>query len=145
MQAFIVEVENRPGSWADVAEKIADKGVNILGFTLAANGKGYVGLVGSDDSSTREALDELRGNYREVELLPVAIEHVPGTAAKIARMLGNAGINIELFMPTGESGGRIIAALGVDRVEDARRVLGNQVTSDFGSLWPKMTAHTARR
>jgi hypothetical protein len=140
MQGFILELENRPGSWAEVAEKIADKGVNILGFGLTGDGQGYVGLVASDDASTREALDEIRCEYRELEILSVTMEHVPGTAAKLAKTLGDAGINMELFMSTGESGGRTVAALGVDRIDEARRLLGSQVTSEHGSLWPKGVA-----
>ena len=145
MQAFILDLENRPGSWADVAEKIAAKGVNILACGTTGDGHGFVGLVGSDDTSTRATLKDIQCKYREVEILPVTLEHVPGTAAKLARTLAEAGINIEFFMPTGESGGKIIAALGVDRVEDARRVLGSQVTSEYGSLWPKAVAHAGIR
>jgi hypothetical protein len=48
-------------------------------------------------------------------------------------------------MPTGESGGKIIAALGVDKVQDARRILGSQVTSEYGSLWPTAVAHAGIR
>jgi hypothetical protein len=137
LQAFILDLENRPGSWADTAEKIAEKGVNLLGCGLTGDGRGYIGLVTSDDASTREALDDIRCKYREFEVLPVSLEHVPGTSAKLARTLSNAGINIEFFMPTGESGGQTVVALGVDRIDEARRILGNQVISDYGTLWPK--------
>jgi hypothetical protein len=143
MQGYILELENRPGSWADTAEKIADKGVNLLVCGLTSDGSGYVGLVTSDDASTKEALDDIRCKYREIEVLPVALEHVPGTSAKMARALSNAGINIEFFMPTGEFGDQTVVALGVDRIDDARRVLGNQVISDYSSLWPKAVARTA--
>lgn len=145
MQAYIFELENRPGSWADVAEKIAQKGVNTLGFALTNDGHGYVGLVGSDDMSTREALDEIHIKYREVQLLPVTLQNVPGTTAKLARTLASAGINIEFFAPTGESGDQTVFALGVDRIEDARRVLGAQVATSFGSLWPKAVAGVTSR
>lgn len=145
MQAFILDLENRPGSWAEVAQKVADKGINILCCGLTGDGQGYVGLVASDDASTRETLDDIRCKYRELEILPVALEHVPGTAAKLARTLGDAGINMEFFVPAGESGGRMIAALGVDRIEDARRLLGSQVTSDYGSLWPKAVSRAGSR
>jgi hypothetical protein len=141
MQAFILDLENRPGTFAEVAEKIATKGVNVLGFGLSTDGHGYVGLVGSDDMSTREALDEIRCKYREVQLLAVQLEHRPGTAAKVARKLGDAGINIEFFAPTGQ--GTLI--LGVDRVEEARRILGNQVTTSWGDQWPRAVAGTAQR
>jgi hypothetical protein len=143
MQAFILELDNTPGSFVDTAEKIAEKGVNLLVCGITAGDSGYVALVTSDDSSTREVLDDTRSKYRELEVIPVSLEHVPGTSAKMARALSNAGINIELFMPTGESGGKTVAALGVDRIDDARRVLGNQVISDYGSLWPKAVARTA--
>jgi hypothetical protein len=136
MQAFILELENRPGSFAEAAEKIAAKGVNILGFGLSTNGKGYVGVVGSDDMSTREALDEIRGKYREVQLLPVQLEHTPGQAAKFARKLADAGINIEFFAPTGQG----VVVLGCDRIEEARRILGSQVTTSWGDLWPRAVA-----
>lgn len=145
MQAFILDLENRPGTWADVAERIARRGVNILGFGLSPDGRGYIGLVGSDESATKEALDDVRCTYREVELLPVTLEHVPGTAARLARKLADAGINIEFFAPTGQLGGQSIVALGVDRIEDARRVLGTQVASSYGDLWPKAMATTGAR
>jgi hypothetical protein len=137
MQAFILELDNTPGAFADTAEKIAEKGVNLLICGISIGDTGHVGMVTSDDASTREALDETRCKYRELEVIPVSLEHVPGTSAKMTRALSNAGINIELFMPTGESGGKTVLALGVDRVDDARRVLGSQVISEYGSLWPK--------
>jgi hypothetical protein len=143
MQGFILELENKPGSWADTAEKIAQKGVNLLGCGLTSDGTGYIGLVTSDDASTKEALDDIRCKYREFEVLPVSLEHVPGTSAKLARKLSNSGINIEFLIPTGEFDGRTVVALGVDRVAEARQILGNQVISDFGSLWPKAMARTA--
>jgi hypothetical protein len=142
LQAFILDLENRPGAWADTAEKIAEKGVNVLDCGLTGDGRGYVGLVTSDDASTREALDDIRCKYREFEVLPVSLEHVPGTSAKLARMLSGAGINIECFLPTGTFSGQTVVALGVDRIEDARRILGDQVISDYGSLWPKAVART---
>jgi hypothetical protein len=145
MQAFILDLENRPGIWADVADKIAQKGVNVLVSGLTSNGHGYIGLVGTDDVSTREALDDIHCKYRELEILPVRLEHIPGTSAKLARTLSNAGINIEFFMPTGEASGQTVVALGVDRIDEARRLLGNQVIGDFGSLWPKPMARTATR
>jgi hypothetical protein len=145
MQAYILDLEDRPGSWADVAEKIAQKGVNTLGFALTNDGHGYVGLVGSDEMSTREVLDEIHCKYREVELLPVTLQNVPGTTAKLARTLANAGINIEFFAPTGESGDQTVFVLGVDRIEEARRVLGTQVTGSFGNLWPKAVAGVTSR
>jgi hypothetical protein len=143
MQGFILDLANQPGTWADTAEKIAQKGVNLLVCGLTSNGSGYVGLVTSDDVSTREALDEIRCKYREVELIPVSLEHIPGTSAKMARTLSNAGINIEFFLPTGDSGGKTVGVLGVDRIADARRVLGDQVISDYGSLWPKAVSRIA--
>ncbi len=66
MKGFILELENKPGAWAETAEKIADKGVNLLGCGLTNDGHGYIGFVTSDDASTKEALDDIRGKYREL-------------------------------------------------------------------------------
>ena len=145
MKGFILDLDNKPGAWAETAEKIAEKGVNLLGCGLTNDGRGYIGFVTSDDASTKKVLDDIRGKYREFEVLPVSLEHVPGTSAKLARKLSDSGINIEFLIPTGEFGGQTVVALGVDRVSEARQILGNQVISDFGSLWPKAMASAASR
>ena len=56
MNAFIVDLTNKPGELARVAEAIAQKGINIEGFAGAtAGGAGTVLLVTNDEAGTRRA------------------------------------------------------------------------------------------
>src|SRR5947209_9902800 len=95
MNAFIVELENKPGELARVTESIARKGINIT--SLAGNtvgSKGSIGVLTSDEASTRSALKDLNCSYREVEVVPAALADEPGTLAKAARRLADAGVNV---------------------------------------------------
>ncbi len=66
--------------------------------------------------------------YHEVPVVTVWLEDKPGTAAKTAKKLADAGVNIELFAPVQYTDGKATIAIGVDKIEDARRVLSDQLT-----------------
>jgi hypothetical protein len=129
MNTFIIELDNRPGSLADVAAAIAEKGININGVAgLAGSTTGLVAIVTNDEDATRSALDGLGARYREAALASASLEDKPGTLADIARRLADAGVNIEAIFPTGMEGGRITVALGVDNIEAARSVIGQSAS-----------------
>ncbi len=59
MHAFIVKLENRPGSLADLAEALGQQGINITGVTgIGWDGTGAVTLISSDEAGTRALLDQ---------------------------------------------------------------------------------------
>jgi hypothetical protein len=125
MNAFIIELENRPGSLASVAEAIAQKGINITSVSGATVGnQGSVAILTNDESGTRSALEAGGFAYREIGLISAAIEDKPGTLAAAARRLADAGVNIETLLPTGMDGGKVTIAIGVSDPEAARRALG---------------------
>jgi hypothetical protein len=125
VNAFIIELENRPGSLASVAEAIAQKGINITGVSGATVGnQGSVTILTNDESGTRSALEGAGFAYREIGLVAAAIEDKPGTLAALARRLADAGVNIETMIPTGMDGGKFSIAIGVSDTEAARRSLG---------------------
>lgn len=129
MNTFIIELDNRPGSLADVAAAIAEKGININGVAgLAGSTTGLVAIVTNDEDATRSALDGLGARYREAALASASLEDKPGTLADIARRLADAGVNIEAIFPTGMEGGRITVAFGVDNIEAARSVIGQSAS-----------------
>lgn len=136
MNAFVIELEDKPGGLAEIAEPLAAKGVNLYLFGLTSGDKGLVGLLASDDAATRATLDEIRCTYRAIEVIPVAMQHQPGQAATVGRKLAEAGVNIRFFVPTGVKDGRFVVALGCDDNERARRALGDQVVDGFGDLSP---------
>lgn len=124
MNAFIIELENRPGTLADVTAAIAEKGINISAVAGATTSGGSgVALVTNDESGTRSALDASGTRYREVALASAALEDRPGMLAAVARSLADAGVNIEAIFPTGMEAGKITVAFGVDNLEAARQAL----------------------
>lgn len=125
MNAFIVELPNRPGSLAMIAEAVAERGINITAFAGATSGElGSVSFTTDDESGTRNALGEKGWVYREVPMVQAKLEHRPGTLAAAARRLADAGVNIETVFVSGMDGDKVEVAFGVDTPEAAQRALG---------------------
>ncbi len=125
MNAFIVELENRPGELARLAEAVGQRGINITAIgAVAAGGAGGIGVLTNDEAGTREALQAAGISAREIGLVSLSLEHRAGTLAEVARKLADAGVNVELLLATGMSGSNISIAVGVDDVEAAQRVVG---------------------
>jgi hypothetical protein len=125
MNAFIIELENRPGTLADTTAAIAEKGININGIAGAtAGGTGAIAIVTNDESATRTALQGIDCKFREVALASAPLEDKPGVLADAARRLADAGVNVEAIFPTGMEGNRITIAFGVDNIEAAKQALG---------------------
>jgi hypothetical protein len=125
VNAFIVELENRPGELARLAEAVGQRGINITAIgAVAAGGAGGIGLLTNDEAGTREALQAAGISAREIGLVSLSLEHRAGTLAEVARKLADAGVNVELLLATGMSGSNVSIAVGVDDVEAAQRVVG---------------------
>lgn len=125
MNAFIIELENRPGSLAQITEALGERGINITAISgVTAGTVGALGLLTNDESGTREVLRSTGIKVREIGLVSISLEHKAGTLGQVARKLADAGVNIELLLGTGMSGSNVTVALGVDNVEAAQRAIG---------------------
>lgn len=124
MNIVIVDLKHQPGELAKVTEAIAQKGIDISAFGGVACGDGgTIALLTNDEAGTRRALAGAGYQAREVEVVSTSIEHSPGSLAKVARKLADAGINIEAALPTAMSGGNVTLAFAVDDPAKARAVL----------------------
>lgn len=133
MIAFIVDLQDQPGELARVAEAIAQKGINITGFTGAtAGGRGAVMLVTNDEEGTRRALADAGCTVRESELVTASLEHKPGSLAAAARTLADAGINIAGAMPVAMSEGKVSIAFATDQPAKARGLIGSNEPAGIG-------------
>jgi len=129
MQAFITEAANRPGEFARHAEEIAKRGINLSGVVcLGLGDRGGAAFMAADETALRSALNDAGISFREIPVVTVAIEDKPGTVAAAARKLGDAGVNIDLMTGVGMTDNKVTLAIGVDKVEEARRALGDLVT-----------------
>jgi hypothetical protein len=125
VNAFIVDLKNKPGEFAKLAETIAAKGINLTGFTGATCGEsGSVALMTNDEPGTRRVLGDGSWNYRELEVVTAAIADQPGSLAQLARKLANAGVNIEAAVPTGMSDRKVHIGFVTDNPAKAKEALG---------------------
>jgi hypothetical protein len=124
MNAFLVELENKPGALATLAEAIAAKGVNITGVSgTSCDTGGRVAIVTADDTTTRMVLQNGGHSFKEMEVTETHLRDEPGSLAKATRRLAQAGVNIEAIFPTGMSGRDISVAFVTNNPTKTREAL----------------------
>ncbi|MEJ2249186.1 MAG: amino acid-binding ACT domain-containing protein [Candidatus Lokiarchaeota archaeon] len=124
MKDLTVVLENRPGTLADMGESLGQSGINmegICGFPL--RNEGIVHILVEDDTTARWALENAGFEVRAVrEVLVINIGNItgePGSGGKMARKIGDYGVNIDLIYLAENN--RIV--LGVDDMSKARMAL----------------------
>ena len=125
MHAFLIELENQVGELARVTEAIAAKDINITGFSGSTCGdSGKIMLLTDDDASTKSALQGIGCSFSEQEIVEVTLQHVPGTLAKAARRLAEAGVNIDAAVPTGmDENGAVVVGFVTNDPAKTRSIL----------------------
>jgi hypothetical protein len=124
MHAFLVDLENRPGELARIAELIAAKEVNITAVSGSTCGPvGRVAIITSDGAATRLVLEAAKCSFTEAEVTQASLPHEPGTLATACRRLADAGVNIEALMAIGMRGTDVDVAFVTDQPARAREVL----------------------
>jgi hypothetical protein len=126
MNAFLVDLENKPGALADLAEAIGAKNVNITNVTGATCGSsGRAAITTSDPGATRQVLQTLNAKFSELEITEATLANQPGSLGKATRRLADAGVNIEAIFPTGMTGGDVSVGFVTDNPAKARDVLSS--------------------
>jgi hypothetical protein len=125
MHAFLVDLDNKPGTLATVTEAIAAKGINIENIAGASCGSGGRAIiVTADDAGTRAALAGAGAKAQELEVVEASLAHDQvGSFSKAARRLADAGINIEAVLPSGMSGGNVTVAFVTSNPAKTREIL----------------------
>jgi hypothetical protein len=124
VNAFLVDLENKPGAIAAVAEALGAKGINITNVAGATCGdSGRAAFTTADDAATRLALQGIKATFKEYEVTDVPLAHQPGSLGKAARRLANAGVNIEAILPMGMSAGEVSVGFVTNNPTKARETL----------------------
>lgn len=124
MNAFLVDLGNKPGTLATVAEALGAKGVNITNVAGASCGdSGRAVIMTADDAATRTALQEIKASFKEFEVTEASLAHEPGSLGKATRRLADAGVNIEAIVPTGMTGGEVSVGFVTNNPAKAREIL----------------------
>ncbi|MBA3323074.1 MAG: amino acid-binding ACT domain-containing protein [Pyrinomonadaceae bacterium] len=100
MRDLAIRLENRPGALAEMGEALGRAGVSVEGggaFVFA--GQGIAHFLFEDTVAARQALEEKGIEVLEDREVLVQRLHQdqPGQLGKISRMMGEAGVNIEVI------------------------------------------------
>ena len=121
---FVVQVPNRPGQMADLAEQMAAAGVDLR--AIGGGGLGDYGhfiLTSADDDAARRVLEDGNWTFIEGESLLAEVDDKPGGMARLARALADAGVNVHGHLFLGRWSDRATFAFVVDDPEKARPIL----------------------
>lgn len=100
MQDLTVNLENTPGTLAQLGEALGNAGINIegvCGMAGAGGGASEVHILVQSAQMARAALEEVNitsGAEREVEV--VSIIDQPGEMGRHLRKIAEAGVNVDL-------------------------------------------------
>ena len=121
---FVVQVPNRPGQMAELAEQMAAAGVDLR--AIGGGGLGDFGhfiLTSADDDAARRVLEDGDWTFIEGESLLAEVDDKPGGMARLARALADAGVNVHGHLFLGRWSDRATFAFVVDDPEKARPIL----------------------
>jgi hypothetical protein len=121
---FVVQVANKPGEMARLAEQMAAAGVDLR--AIGGGGLGDVGhfiMTTADDDGARAVLEDGAWTYLEGESLLAEVDDKPGGMARLSRSLADAGVNIQGHLFLGRWGDRAMFAFVVDKPDVARPIL----------------------
>jgi len=115
--------ENKPGRLASIAEVLEAENINIRAFSIAeASGFGVVRALVDRPEMAHQRLTELGYVVSTTDVIGVKMRDKPGGLREIAKMLGNAGINIEYaYAYSGRPAAVLV--LRVDHVDEAIKVI----------------------
>jgi hypothetical protein len=121
---FVVQLDNRPGAMATLAETLAGRGVDLRAIGGGGIGEsGHVIMTTADDDTTRAVLEEGGYTFVEGEAILTEVDDRPGGMARISRALSDAGVNILGHLFLGRWGDRATFTFVVDDPEKARPIL----------------------
>lgn len=122
-----VFAENRPGKLASITGKLYENGINIRAFTIAEAGDfGIVRMVVDDTEKAYRVLKDAGFTVSMTDVLAVEVADEPGSLYKIAKALGEGGVNIEYTYAFTSEKHKALIILRVDDIDKAIKILENQ-------------------
>ena len=122
---FTLIHDDKPGSLSLLGHLLAAKGINIrtMAAVPSAEGRGIVRFIANDSDIAEKTLAGSGLEYSSRNVLAVEITDEPGSLGGLARYLADFEINIDCLYVLGTTPGKIAVVLGVDRLDEARRLL----------------------
>jgi hypothetical protein len=123
-KALKVKVPDRPGTLGEITSALGAKGINLRAVHGYSEGvQGVVCLVVDKLAAANRVLVGRGLEPEEEEVLEVELAHRPGALGEVAKVLGDAGVNIK-YVFVGPAGARKATAfLAVSDMQRALRAL----------------------
>lgn len=119
-KAIVIRVDDRPGTLGEIASLLGEKKVNLRavhGSNVA--GQGVVRLVVDKVAVAKRTLAARGWRPDEEQILRVDLADHPGALGEIAKLLGDARVNIEYVFASTGGGRRATAFLAVSDMKAA--------------------------
>jgi len=130
-----ISLENVPGKFLDVSERLGAEGINIRAISVAdTSDVSTVRFVTDDPDKCVNVLKSHGYSVKETDVIAVEVPDHPGGLQAVLKPLKEANINVHYLYPylgRGESGQPIVI-LGVDKTEEAIKVLKKNWVHTFG-------------
>jgi hypothetical protein len=120
-----VFLENKSGRLAEVAQALAEEGINIRALAIADTiDYGVLRLIVNDPHKARSALEKAGFTATETDVIAVEMPDQPGALARVIALLSDKGVNVEYgYAFVGKSGENAIVVFRIDALEQAIRIL----------------------
>ena len=124
MRDCSIQLSNKPGDLARVAQALARRGVNIKSLAaLSMDGVARARILPDDIVAARSAFEAANIRFTESEVHIVLLENKAGVVASITERLGEAGINLEAIYVTGIADDLVELAIVSDDAKKAKKIL----------------------
>jgi ACT domain-containing protein len=124
MNAFLVNLENKPGELARVTAAIAAKGVDITAVSGTTCGEsGRVAIMTDHEEATAAVLRKAGCSFRVMDSTETSLRAQPGSLAQACRRLADGHVNIEAIMAIGMDGSEVKIAFLTDAPAKAKTIL----------------------
>jgi len=116
-------INNEPGRLAAIAKVLSEEGINIKAFNIAeSSGFGVLRAIVDDPDPACVKIKDRGIIVKETEVIAIPLEDTPGGLFQVAKVLGEANINIEYGYAY--SGKKIsVFFFRVDDIQPAIRIL----------------------
>jgi hypothetical protein len=124
MKDFAIELTDRPGELARVADALSRYGVNLKAVAgQAVDQHVVVRFIADEPESARTALERANIRFEEEEVVKVLLENRAGELAVATKKLGEAGVNLRAIYLTGIVDDLVELAIISDNPKKAKRAL----------------------
>src|SRR5881628_841219 len=124
MKDCSIQLTNKPGDLARVAQALARRGVNIKALAaLSMGGTAMARILPDDIVVARSAFEAANVRFTEGEVHLILLENKAGVVATVTERLGEAGVNLEAIYVTGVADDLVELAIVSYNPKKAKKVL----------------------